>query len=921
MSYKAGTVVIDIKADTAKLVAGMDKAQRTVTKSIDNIKTAIISMAAAYAGIESVRAFGGMISDSIDAADNVGKLAQKLGMTTEELSKLQYTAQLADVSNGELTAGLSALIRRLNNFQQDGGGAAKDAFAELGISAEYAREHLTSTDAAFKEIIKRLEEMPDGYKKTAIAQDIFSKSASGLLKITATDLQSLGDEAQKIGLSISQGTYEMAAAYHDQMDQLDARLKGIKQTVAFSVIAPMDAASKTAVDMYDEMFDTPIEQMQEFESIATNSIKNVANSVGFIKDAFTGTEIVINGVEIAFLEFVKSIQDSSNYINSSFQWWEDKLNNVTGKKTNFFNTVDTTATMKIIDDLKKETESLIKTIHDGRDVSDNFSNNLIINLKKIKKEAEKTSKAVGGIGGGGKKSKNTNDIKKDNAQWIKDLQDFYNIDIEKGLNDQGKKVETTFQNWGDTLNSSISNSIVDALQSGDVMGAIQGLGSSFGSSVLQSSTTNLVGNFGSMASSGTLMSMGGFGGMAAGLGIGALSGSLFGGSSSKPKDYTSIIDSASFTNGINIDIGDYDNNFSKFIDGLDSASAKLEDFGNVGSAQTDKMNTLTNLIDKDSNLIKEYEASIKKSEYALGEDYDNLDSRNFSDINNIYFLTKDSNRLNKEIDNAKSELSSILSSSLADSLNFDNMSAQDASNLIGDFDISSYNNVLEQINELAIKAKQQGGELSDEDNTTLLDLYTSSLYTTGQDYADAISIIDDALNTSKDNIKLWEDSFKSQDELAQDMANNLGVTLATTNDGLNSLFDTLKGGVDGLNDAESDLLMANKALIDANNQAITDAFLGSYSPLTLSQKTDYANSIASGAIPSNLSDSESYYLALQTTMNSAVSEDEATRAFNRYIADISTVEPDSTRTDIVNELRSNRETLNDIANRLDRLEA
>jgi len=241
-----GTVIIDVKADTAKLVSGMDKAERTIKRSVANIQKTIITLATAYAGIQGIRAFRNMIDDSLDAADATGKLAQKLGLTTDALSEYQYTAKFAAVSNGELNAGLSALVRRLSNFQRTGGGAAKTAFQELGISAEYARKHFTDTDTAFKEILKRLEKMPDGFRKTAIAQDIFSKSASSIMRITSSDLQKFSEEAKKIGISISQSTYEMAAAYHDEMDRVEARFTGLGYRIANDLLPSI---TKIATEM------------------------------------------------------------------------------------------------------------------------------------------------------------------------------------------------------------------------------------------------------------------------------------------------------------------------------------------------------------------------------------------------------------------------------------------------------------------------------------------------------------------------------------------------------------------------------------------------------------------------------------------------------------------------------------------------
>ena len=398
MSYKAGTVVIDIKADTAKLVTGMDKASSSVKKSVDSIKRAVVGMAAAYAGVQSVRAFGNMISDSLDAADATGKLAQKLGLTTDALSEFQYAAGFAAVSNSELSAGLGALIRRLNNFKINGGGAAKKGFEALGISSEYARKNFTSTDKAFIEILKRLEKMPDGFKKTAVAQDIFSKSASSILRITSSDLKKFSEEARQIGISIPQAVYEMSAAYHDQMDQLNARMKGIKQTVAFSVVAPMNAASKTAVDMYDAMFSDPIDKMTYFEDAAVTIIGNVAYSVGFIKDAFTGVELVIKSLELIFYGFasgvslaLEPVRKSINDMIGAYNYIQKELGNDTFDfelKSNLPNNIAKTK------ELALEIADLTQQLENGRITAAEFTSNFKSNLTQIKEKASEAKNEI-----------------------------------------------------------------------------------------------------------------------------------------------------------------------------------------------------------------------------------------------------------------------------------------------------------------------------------------------------------------------------------------------------------------------------------------------------------------------------------------------------------------------------------------------
>jgi len=61
-------------------------------------------------------------------------------------------------------------------------------------------------------------------------------------------------------------------------------------------------------------------------------------------------------------------------------------------------------------------------------------------------------------------------------------------------------------------------------------------------------------------------------------------------------------------------------------------------------------------------------------------------------------------------------------------------------------------------------------------------------------------------DASKANIKAWEDRFKSQDDILADSADTFGVVGKTSSEA----FDLLKGGVDGLTDAEYNYLDALK---------------------------------------------------------------------------------------------------------------
>ncbi len=250
MSQTIGTVLIDVQADTQKLVTGFDKAERTVANATKNMKTAITGLAAAYLSFEGVNAFTGMIKGSIDAADSLSEVAEKLALTSSQLSELQYVSGFAGVSIGQLDAAMSAMIRRIGNFKNDGTGAAVKAMEELGISVDYARENFTDTHTTFNLLIDKLRTVEDATLRTKIAQDLFSKSAAGVVRITnmsANEFKTLAQEGKKAGAIISDEFAQQAGEVNDQLDKLNQSISGLSNSLA-TELAPIIIDSAEALE-------------------------------------------------------------------------------------------------------------------------------------------------------------------------------------------------------------------------------------------------------------------------------------------------------------------------------------------------------------------------------------------------------------------------------------------------------------------------------------------------------------------------------------------------------------------------------------------------------------------------------------------------------------------------------------------------
>ncbi len=399
MGYKVGTVLIDIKADTAKLVNGMEKAERTVKKSVDNIKRTLIALAATYASIESIKAFAHMANEAYEAADATGKLAQTLGMTAEQLSKLEYVAGYADVSINKLQAALAAMIRRTTNFVRSGGGAAANALRELGISAEYARTHFTDTATTFEIIIDRLRKMPDGFRKTAIAQDIFSKNAAEVLRISSmskNELQKYYKEAEKFSIAVPNWVARMSGVFDDIKTHISAMTQGFKNKISYALLPAVLSFAQTVDKWLGNAFNRN-EDFKELGTAAADFFTGAIRGAGFLKDAFNGVKLVLKTIEIAFyglatvvavgFEPIRVFLNSLIKINNALadSWLGAKMH-ITRINGYFASAVpDNIAKIK---ELKNEIVDLAHNLHTGRDEAEK----LVKTFNKFYEENKKHKK-------------------------------------------------------------------------------------------------------------------------------------------------------------------------------------------------------------------------------------------------------------------------------------------------------------------------------------------------------------------------------------------------------------------------------------------------------------------------------------------------------------------------------------------------
>ena len=238
MAGSLGSLVVSLTAETAQFTAALSKASYTAEKNFQQISSFAKTAAGSLAALYGASSAAGFIKTQIDLADATGKMAQKVGLSVEELSKLQYAAKLADVDAGQLQGGLvrlsKGMIEAANNT-----GTARNAFAAMGISIKNTDGSLKSSGQVLEEVANKFAGYEDSATKTALAVQLFGRAGADLIPLLnagAAGIKEAGDELERFGAVISTNAAKNAEIFNDNLTRLTTVGSALGQSIANDIM-------------------------------------------------------------------------------------------------------------------------------------------------------------------------------------------------------------------------------------------------------------------------------------------------------------------------------------------------------------------------------------------------------------------------------------------------------------------------------------------------------------------------------------------------------------------------------------------------------------------------------------------------------------------------------------------------------------
>lgn len=233
----------DVKAGGAFIQLSLrggqfEKGLRNISKKFSRFGGKLAGIGAAAGGIGALAApLASAVKLFSDFGDTIQKAALRTGFTTESLSELQFALSRSGASFAEFENAVRRFQANLSMFGR-GLGAAKHAFKSLGLT--FSQLSALSPDKQLELMADAISKVADPARQAAIAMAIFGRSGTNLLPLLkegGAGIAALREEANRLGLTMSQETANKAAILNDAMGTLGDVFRAVKIEVG-SALAP-----------------------------------------------------------------------------------------------------------------------------------------------------------------------------------------------------------------------------------------------------------------------------------------------------------------------------------------------------------------------------------------------------------------------------------------------------------------------------------------------------------------------------------------------------------------------------------------------------------------------------------------------------------------------------------------------------------
>lgn len=241
----AGSIVIDLLMKTGAFSTDVKRAEKEIKQLTDKIKNFAVVAGTATAAVAA--GFVYMTKQSINAMDQMDEMAQSLGLSVEQISRLGNVARVEGMGLEDFGATMSKLTKSIADARSGAEGAG-DVFKALGLDPNAFKD---SEDALLK-ISDAMSQYSDGLEKTAISQEIFGKSGYKFIAFLNQGSEGINKVANDLSLfsSASAEAAALSGEFNDSLTKLRIVGESVVQKFAIGILPALNNTTQAFFDAY-----------------------------------------------------------------------------------------------------------------------------------------------------------------------------------------------------------------------------------------------------------------------------------------------------------------------------------------------------------------------------------------------------------------------------------------------------------------------------------------------------------------------------------------------------------------------------------------------------------------------------------------------------------------------------------------------
>lgn len=244
MAAALGSLVVSLEANIASFTADMGKAAYQTEQTMKKMQADAKLMGIALGAMAATAAVSlvVMTQRSMEAADALGKMAEKTGIAVTQLAGLELAAGMAGVNADALGGGLTKLNKSIAEAAA-GNQITAAAFDAMGISITDATGQTKTADVVFKEISGKFEGYANGAEKVALAQAVLGKSGADMIVLLnggSAAIQELSDYSAKYS-GVTEELVKQSTVFNDTLSLMEVHQKSLGNILAAETLPILQA--------------------------------------------------------------------------------------------------------------------------------------------------------------------------------------------------------------------------------------------------------------------------------------------------------------------------------------------------------------------------------------------------------------------------------------------------------------------------------------------------------------------------------------------------------------------------------------------------------------------------------------------------------------------------------------------------------